>query len=296
MITEATAIVRARAFVRTSGIDAVPVDLAKFLAAAKAELRVSNRLGSGEAGNTMFVRDRHVITVNGSDTPERRRFTALHEIAHIVLELPSVHGGDTLSSDTLLSYSRRPPEEVICDTFAAECLLPHEFLRADVKDASASFSFVQAIAGKYEASLPCTASRIAANAPFACAYVLSQDGYVRFTAYSVSMRGSRFWISPGIAVPATSITGQCLKSAAASQAGIVPAYLWTSRDEFADVDINEEACVLRPWNQALTLISIEDGDAPDDRRPDRAFERDEDEPLLRELDGVLPWPGGKKRR
>jgi Zn-dependent peptidase ImmA (M78 family) len=273
----------------------VPVDLAKFLETAKAELRVSNRLGSGEAGNTMFVRDRHVITVNGNDTPERRRFTVLHEIAHIVLELPSVHGG-ALSSDTLFSYSRRPPEEVICDTFAAECLLPHEFLRVDVKDASASFSFVQTIAGKYEASLPCTASRIAVNAPFACAYVLSQEGYARFAAYSPSMRESGFWISPGIVIPAASITGQCLKSAATGQAGIVPAYIWTSRDEFADVDINEEACVLRAWKQALTLISIENDDAPDERKRSSGVERDQDEPLLRELDGILPWPSGRKRK
>lgn len=295
MITEATAIVRARAFVRACGIDAVPVDLAKFLAVANAEIRVSNRLGSGEAGNTMFARGRHVITVNGNDTPERRRFTVLHEVAHIVLELPSVHGA-TVSSDALYSYARRPPEEVICDTFAAECLLPHAFLRVDVKDASATFSFVRSVAGKYEASLPCTASRIVVSAPFACAYALSQAGYVRFATYSPSMRESRFWISCGITVPAASITGQCLRSGAARQAGIVPAHLWTSRDEFADIDVSEETCVLRAWNQALTLISLEAGDAPDDRTRNRAVERDEDEPLLRDLDGILQWPSRRKRR
>lgn len=295
MITEATAIVRARAFVRTCGIDAVPVDLAKVLTAANAELRVSNRLGSGEAGHTMFARGRHVITVNGNDTPERRRFTVLHEVAHIVLDLPSVHGA-TVSSDALYSYARRPAEEVICDTFAAECLLPHEFLRLDLKAASATFSFVRSMAGKYEASLPCTASRLVVNAPFACAYALSQAGYVRFVTYSPPMRESRFWVSPGVAVPAASITGQCLRSDTSSQMGIVAAHLWTSRDEFADVDVSEETCVLRAWNQALTLISLEAGDAPSDRTRDRAVERDEDEPLLRELDGVLQWPGRKNRK
>lgn len=294
-ITEATAIVRARAFVRTCGIDSVPADLTKYLSAANAELRVSHRLASDEAGNTMFVKGRHLISVNGNDTPERQRFTALHEVAHIVLDLPSKHG-ESLTTDALYSYSRRPPEEVICDTFAAECLIPNEFLRVDLKDASADFDFVQTLAERYQASLPCTASRVAVNSPFACAYVLSQDGYVRFATYSTSMRGSRFRITPGIALPANSVTLRCLKSGSDTGADIVPGFLWTSADEFADIDLREQALVLRSWKQALTLISLEGGDALDDAETSRSNYSEAEEPLLRELDGVLPWPSGKKRR
>jgi hypothetical protein len=281
--------------VRTCGIDSVPVDLTKYLSAANAELRVSHRLASGEAGNTMFVKGRHLISVNGNDTPERQRFTALHEVAHIVLDLPSKHG-ESLTTDALYSYSRRPPEEVICDTFAAECLIPHEFLRTDLKDASAGFNFVQTLAERYEASLPCTASRVAVNAPFACAYVLSQDGYVRFVTYSTSMRGSRFRIPPGIALPTNSITLRCLKSGSDTGADIVPGFLWTSADEFADIDLREEALVLRSWKQALTLISLEGGDALDETETSRSNYSEAEEPLLRELDGILPWPSGKKRK
>jgi Zn-dependent peptidase ImmA (M78 family) len=293
-ITEATAIVRARAFVRACGIDAVPVDLNKYLTKANAQLRISTRLAPGEAGNTMFVRDRHLITVNGNDTSERQRFTVLHEIAHIVLELPSNHG-TAITADALYSYARRPPEEVICDTFAAECLIPHEFLARDLKDATAEFSFVATLAGRYEASLPCTASRVAVNAPFACAYVLSQDGYIRFATYSTAMRNSRFRIAPGISVPTGSITQQCLKATAQSGSGVIPAYLWTSADDFTDIDLREEVRILRSWKQGLTLISLEAGDTLDDAIP-RHPDTEADEPLLRELDGVLPWPSGKKRR
>jgi IrrE N-terminal-like domain len=281
--------------VRKCGIDAVPVDLNKYLRGTNAEIRVSTRASPGEAGNTMFVGGRHLISVNGNDTPTRQRFTVLHEVAHIVLELPSKHT-DKVTTDALYSYARRPPEEVLCDMFSAECLLPHEFLRADLKGATASFSFVEEIATKYDASLACTASRVAVNAPFACAYVLSQDGYVRFATYSSSMRESRFWVSAGIAVPSASITAQCLNAGSASATGIVPAHLWTSSDNFADVDVNEERRVVRTWNQALTLISLDAGDALDERRTDRGIERDQEEPLLRELDGTLPWPGRRKRK
>lgn len=156
--------------------------------------------------------------------------------------------------------------------------------------------FVEKIADKYESSLSCAASRVAANAPFPCSYVLSQEGYVRFVAYSPAMRESRFWISPGIAVPAASVTGKCLKSAIPRRAGFVPAHLWSSRDEFVDFDVNEECCVLRVWNQALTLISFEDGDAPPAGSRIRAVEHDEDDVLLKELDGVLEWPSRKGRK
>lgn len=295
-ITEATAIVRARAFVRTCGIDSVPVDLNKLLSVAKAELRVSHRLDSGQAGKTMFANGRHLIVVNGKDTPERQRFTVLHELAHIVLELPSKHG-DSLTTNALYSYSRRPPEEVICDTFAAECLIPHEFLRSDLKDATANFVFVQTLAERYEASLPCTASRLAVNAPFACSYVLSQDGYIRFATYSAAMRNSQFRVAPGISLPQNSITLRCVKGADDGAGGTVPGFVWTSADNFADVDLREETRVLRTWNQALTLISLEGGDAIDDVASTRAsYSGEDDEPLLRELDGVLPWPSGKKRK
>ena len=291
-ITEATAIIRARSFVRSCGIDTVPVDLSKFLAGANAEFRISRRLAPGESGNTMYVGDRHLINVNGNDTPERQRFTVLHELGHIVLELPSRHG-ETVTAEALYSYAKRPREEVLCDTFAAECLLPHEFLRRDIIGATAGFSFIDEMAEKYKASLACTASRIAINAPFACAYVLSQDGHIRFPTYSASMREARFWVSPGIAIPTGSITGQCIKAGATSASGTVPGYLWTACDDFANVDLHEETRVIRGWNQALTLLSLDAGDPIGDRRNHLDSEED-DEPLLRELDGLLPWPGKKR--
>lgn len=280
---------------RSSGIDCVPVALEKFAKAANAEIRTSRRLTSGTAGNTMFVAGRHLITVNPNDSIERQRFTVLHEIAHIVLDLASKHGDHT-DGGGLFSYARRPKEEVICDTFAAECLLPHEILQKDLKNAVAGFQFVDQMAQKYEASLSCTASRIAVNAPCPCAYVLSQDGYIRFATYSASMRQTRFWISNGIAVPSASVTGRCLKAADVAASGSVPAHIWTSRDEFVDVDLTEDVRVIRSWNQALTLLWLEEEDSDVAESPRRTLDRDEDEPLLKELDGVLPWPGRKKRK
>jgi Zn-dependent peptidase ImmA (M78 family) len=294
-LSEAGVVVRARAFVRSCQIDAVPVDLNRYLEAANAELRANTRLAPGEAGNTMFVKGRHLITVNANDTAERQRFTVLHEIAHIHLELPSVHG-DGGSSSTLYSYARRPPDEILCDVFAAECLLPQQFLSQDLKNAVAGFTFIDEMAQKHEASLSCTASRVAINAPFPCAYVLSQGGFVRFVTNSALMRESGFRVPIGVAVPSASVTGQCLGNSRSPSSGVVGAHLWTSADGYVDLDVSEEVRLLKSWGQALTLIWPDDGDAGDLMRQEARRGRDEEEPLLKELDGVLPWPGRSKRR
>jgi len=285
---------RARALVKSCGIDAAPVDITKFLVAANAELQYSDRLASGTAGMTIPLGERNLILINVHETVERQRFTALHEIAHILLELPSRHDQDVGSSG-MFSYVRRPPEEIACDTFAAECLLPHGLLLQDLRDAVAGFESISRIAEKYQASLACTASRVAFNAPFACAYALSQDGFVRFSSSSASMRALRFFITPRIQVPIASVTGQCLKAGLRAGSGRVAAHTWTSADDFADVDFIEEVRVSEVWGQALTLLWIEDGELPDTRSQRPSDNRNEEESLLHELDGILPWPGRSKR-
>lgn len=294
-VTEGAAVIRARDFVRSCGTNTVPVDIDRFLFAANAKLQSSYKLQAEISGMTVPLAGQNLIYVNANDSLERQRFTVLHEIAHIVLGLPSQHGNDP-SSPGHFSYVRRPPEEIICDTFAAECLLPFEYLREDMKDATAGFDFVGRIAEKYRASLACTASRVAFNAPFACAYALSQEGFVRFVACSKVLRDARFFISRGIQVPAASITGQCLASGQGSGSGRVAAHTWTNADRFSDVDLCEEARIAGAWKQALTLLWPEDGDVPDDRDVRRVPEADEEEPLLKELDGNLPWPGKSRRR
>ena len=286
---------RARALVQSCGIDSAPVEITKFLPAANAELQYSDRLASGVAGMTVPLGERNLILINKHDASERQRFTALHEVAHILLDLPSAHDQD-VDSAAMFSYARRPKEEIACDTFAAECLLPHVLLQQDLRDAIAGFEFISQLAEKYEVSLACTASRVAFNAPFACAYALSQDGFVRFSNSSPTMRASRFFITPRIQVPAASITGQCLKAGLPAGSGQVPAHLWTSADDFGDIDLTEEVRISGTWGQALTLLWIEDGDLPDPRGERTTDAQSEGEPLLRELDGVLPWPGRGRRR
>ena len=88
--------------------------------------------GGANAGHTVVVGGRRCIIINGNDRPERQRFTACHEIAHIVLELPTEHanGGS--------QFARRSPNEVLCDVFAAELLLPCHLVQPLVEESAAA--------------------------------------------------------------------------------------------------------------------------------------------------------------
>ena len=142
---------------------------------AKAKIKFAYDLADDESGQMTLFRNKHVIVVNGNHREERQRFTVLHEIAHIVLALPSQHHGTTLKTGVLLRYGRRAEEEVLCDVFAAECLLPYDLFASQVADTDISLDAVKSLAKEYKASLTATGSRFALNANEPCAFVLSED-------------------------------------------------------------------------------------------------------------------------
>jgi Zn-dependent peptidase ImmA (M78 family) len=156
-MSELPTVLKAREFVKKAGIKQIPADIQQYLNVANAELSVKFDLKDSEAGRTIPLSDRYIIEVNGRHTPERQRFTVLHEIGHIILELPSSHS-DEVSIESLHRYKSRPTEEIWCDVFAAECLLPYHFFREDVGKTDPGMDAIRGLAAKYEASLISTAS------------------------------------------------------------------------------------------------------------------------------------------
>ena len=146
-------ILKARQFIRDAGNNSIPVDVERLAAAAEASIKFAYDLAEDESGQTTLFRSKHVIIVNGNHREERQRFTVLHEIAHVVLGLPSQHHGATLKTGVLLRYGQRPEEEVLCDVFAAECLLPYHPFASQVADTDISLDAVKSLAQEYKASL-----------------------------------------------------------------------------------------------------------------------------------------------
>lgn len=287
-------ILSARRFLRDVGNESVPVDIGRLAAAANAKVKVAYDLADDESGQTTRFKGKHVIIVNGNHREERQRFTVLHEIAHIVLELPSQHHGSTLRTDALLRYGRRPEEEVLCDVFAAECLFPYHLFAKQVADTEISLDAVKSLAQEYKASLTTTGSRFALNANEPCAFVLIEDGRIRYVSRSKYLNELKGWIDFNAAVPQGSVAQRLIEgSPKIEDYDELPTDVWFEGGITNRPLVAEEAILLPEWNQCLSLIWFDESLKSIRERQD---EDEEVEPLLSELDGTLPWPSKSRRR
>jgi hypothetical protein len=292
---ELTVIGKAWEFQKEAGICEVPVSIEKYLNAAGADLKVRFDLKDDEAGQTFQVGERHIIVVNGRHSPERQRFTILHELAHIRLKLPSSHQ-QTITVGQLLQYVRRPREEILCDVFASECLLPKQAFRADVLARPCAFASIQELAERYEASLTATGSRFAAYSEEPCSWILADQHRVRFVSHSPELRARGLFIRIGIEVPSASVLGKLSSGTGLARTAVpetVPAYVWSNAECRGIEEFTETAVLMPSLNQGVSLLVAEEvEDAP---RGAGSAEEVEDE-LLRELDGQLKFPGRRSRR
>lgn len=284
---EFTAVLRARDLVRKVNQDTIPASIDAYVRQIGAVLRLETDLGPDEPGYSLEVNGKHFICVNGNDVPARRRFTACHEIAHMALGLPSEH-----DAGPWWSYAKRSPNEICCDVYAAELLLPHRLFEPLVERADIGFATVDDLAARFGASTTSTGSRYATVISAACAFVLSEQGRIRYAARSKALREAAAWIPPQSALPAGSVSARARVGGRGDDADDVPADLWFS-DWTRGGSLREEARHLQRWDQTLTLLWFEDEEVPPPAREDR--ERAEDQGL-EELDGTLPWPGKKRRR
>lgn len=289
-MTEFEAEQKARRFVQGAGISAIPVDLGLYVAkvAGKVSLDV---LDPGEAGYTMVTGVGPLITINELDRATRRRFTVCHEIGHLVLDLPSEHG-----HGLDWSYAKRSPNEVCCDVFAAELLLPVVFFTALARGVAPDFDAVDELRWKFFASREATASRLAATSGLACAYVLSEGGKVRHIVRSPTLRDAHGWVSSGTRLPAGSAAAALRDGSSGSGSATYSGDAWF--EGWQDVELSESSIFIPEYDQTLTLLHCTDQDELDALRragvPDRKG-YDEDDALLKPLDGYPGWSGSGRR-
>ena len=102
------------------------------------DLKISLEPFEGEiSGCTIRRGDKAVIGVNSLHHPNRQRFTIAHEIGHFFL-----HKGEQIIIDRSFRINFRDdesgkaenPEEIEANYFAAELLMPLDFLLKDLKD------------------------------------------------------------------------------------------------------------------------------------------------------------------
>lgn len=287
---EFSAVLKARELVRRANLAAIPADLGAYAAEVCAVIRMRDDLKPTEPGWSFPSNGKHFICVNIYDRPERRRFTICHEIAHIALELPSHHQHLPWSG----SYVRKSPQEILCDVFAAELLLPHHLFQPLAERAAIGLAAIDTLAGDFLASVTATGSRFATVRAAPCAFVLSEQGRVRYTSRSKALREASAWITPQSDLPRDSLSARIRAGDRSGDAVEMDADLWFENWQRGGV-LLEEARHLSQWDQTLTLLWFEDEEVPRVRDEIRR-DHDEHDEHLRELDGILPWPGKKRRK
>jgi Zn-dependent peptidase ImmA (M78 family) len=281
---------RARAFVARVDVSNIREDLSTYVSAANAKVRTDD-LGEGESGYTVTKPNgKHIITVNALETKERQRFTVCHEIAHIVLGLESSH-----DEVPICSYAKRHPNEIACDTFAAELLMPYQQWLSAVPTREPSLDLIQHMANLFGTSFPAAASRFASLSRMPCAFVTMERGAVRYAARSTALRQAGAWIAPRSIIPAGSVAHR-VRSAGASATEIAE----VSQDVWFDnwekgLDLWELSRHYEHTDTTISLLWFDSDDLPE-VEVNRFGVRVENDRGLAELTGELPWPGRSRRR
>lgn len=283
---ELVAITEARGLLKRLRIDCIPVDVIAIAGSLGFNVKQSDNMAPNESGQLFTVGGNRHIVVNASDSPVRQRFTVLHEIAHEVLGLPSNHG-NAITASELERYVSRPKEEVLCDVFAAECLVPWKLLLPMTHDSNFDAETIEQFSNTFQASRPCVASRFAQASQEMLAYVLSEYGVIRYVASSQSLRERQVWIGIGSKIPSVSAAALSRRNQTKVAEASLDGTDWSSSDSAARFYCDEEAISLHAWDQTLSLLTFEQKRKAN---PTTYNERSEDRELLPELTGQLPWP------
>lgn len=287
---ETTVQQEAREFVARLDASNIQQDLSVYMKAAQAKVR-KEELGERESGFTATKPNgQHVITVNSQESEERQRFTVCHEIAHITLKLPSNH--QELPS---WSYAKRDINEVMCDIFAAELLMPYKMWKGKLPNEEPSVAVIEFMAAEFRTSFPATASRYANLADIPCAFVTMERGVVRYAARSTPLRQAGAWISPKSPIPAGSVAHR-LRAGGIShiETDEVAQDIWFENWE-KGLDLWELSRHYHRFDTTVSLLWFPGEDLPE-VEVDRFGARVADDGGLAELTGELPWPGKSKRR
>jgi Zn-dependent peptidase ImmA (M78 family) len=285
---EFSAVMKARQLVNKVAPTTIPVQVEQYLEQLGAVQRIDYDLSADEAGYTVEVKGKRYVDVNGNDSEERQRFTACHEAAHIDLGLPSEH-----AELPWWSYAKRSPNEILCDVYAAELLLPYKLFKPLVDKADISLATVDEMASRFVASSMATGSRLATLASAPCAFVLSEQGIVRYASRSTSLREAKAWVPLRAALPQSSLAARLRAGEICSGPEEIDADVWFDNWERGGT-LLEDARHFARWDQTVALLWFEDEEVPAPGRDRR--EREEEESGLAELNGILPWSGRKRRK
>jgi Zn-dependent peptidase ImmA (M78 family) len=291
VIDEVAIRTKARQFMVGLDLSNIDKDLSVYTRKANAKLD-TEEMGEGQSGYTMTKRDgSSFIIVNELERLERQRFSICHEVAHIVLGLKSDH-----KETPAWSYAKRDENEIACDIFASELLMPFDAFKRDVDQEEPSFELVERLRAQYVVSFAACASRLAAVTDYPCAFVIMNSTVIRYASRSKALRDLNAWIESKSPIPPGSVAHRLVDDGewSGEDAGISQD-VWF-RDWPKGYDLTELAKHYPNYDETFALLWFEQDSGPDE--PVNNFSGmpvEHDDGGLKELDGVLEFSKKKRR-
>lgn len=290
MIDEVDIRNKSRQFMAGLDLSSIDTDLTVYINKVNAKLR-TEELEAGESGYTLTKRDgTSTIIVNELERRERQRFTLCHEIGHIVLDLRSNH-----KETPPWSYAKRDENEIACDIFAAELLMPYDQFKADADKAEPSFDLVERLRVKYVASFSATSSRLAAVTDYPCAFVTMNSTVIRHVSRSGVLRRLNAWIAPKSPIPEGAVVHQLIRDRQRSGTSDVSQDIWF-QDWPRGYDLIELAKHYPEYDESFALLWFEEDCGPQEPVNTFASRPREDDGGLKELDAILEFSKRTRRR
>lgn len=291
MIDELAIRMKARQFMAGLDLSHVGEDLSVYVEKVNAKLS-TEEMGEGESGYTLTRRNgKSSIVVNDLERRERQRFSACHEVAHLVLGLASNH-----QETPSWSYAKRDDNEIACDIFASELLMPFDAFKREVDQEEPSFELVERLRAKYVVSFAACASRLAAVTDYPCAFVFMNSTVVRYASRSKALRELNAWVELRAPIPAGSVAARLIQEGewSGEDSGISQD-VWF-RDWPKGYDLVELAKHYPAFEETFSLLWFEQDGGPEEPVQNWGSARVQGDDGLRELDGVLSFQKRSKKK
>lgn len=149
-----------------------------------------------ESGRIVFNKNCGILRINKNiKEPGQKRTVIAHEIGHFKLHNNKNRGCTKLE---LLTHNNNLSNENEANIFAAELLMPEEWIRDFIKGKKAGKDFLSDFSKYFNVSISSAALRIATLDIFPIAVVLSKNGIVQWSCISESLPFK--WIPKGYKV------------------------------------------------------------------------------------------------
>ncbi|HEX4352957.1 MAG TPA: ImmA/IrrE family metallo-endopeptidase [Polyangiales bacterium] len=183
-----------------------------------------------------------------------RRFTLAHEIAHHVLEHPSMgaEGACASARENKAGDPNQRDYEVEANVFASELLMPRHLVAPRCEGEEPSLEIPRAIAFEFATSIPASAIRYVQLTRDRCAAVYSERGKVE---WAPSSRGFKVKIPKGKPLPRGSMAMECARSADVDdRSRSMDASIWFDTTE--KVEIVEHSATVSEAGGVITLLWV----------------------------------------